>query len=104
MEHERYLDLPNGVELRLLLGYWRPGSLYGREGLTFDILWEDGRTVRRTVTVVSQKLLWLLRPVLESAENDYVAVGILREGEGVFVRYSVRVLPPRSLGGYCDDR
>ena len=92
----KYVRLATGVEKRLQLTNWTDGEWFGKPGLSFDVIQEDGETVQKQFTVTSQMLIRLLRPILEKAERqdkNIIKVSILRTGEKRNTRYSVNELP-----------
>lgn len=78
---------------KLLLTNWVGGEWFGRQGINFDVLEEDGQpTEQKQFTITSRRLIMVLKPILmqaEDARRDTIAVTILRMGDGLNTRYKV---------------
>ena len=94
---DRYVKLESDVEKRLKLSNWRLGVFFGKPGLSFMVVEEDGIPVIKQFTTASRKLVSELKPIIQKAEVsglDEVRVSILRIGEDFQTTYSVKELAP----------
>jgi hypothetical protein len=95
--NEQYVRLVVGVEKKLKLTKWTAGDFFGKYGINFLVLEEDGNKVEKQFTVISRRLIRELKPIIVKAEEDgkeTIAISILRTGEGFNTRYTVKELPP----------
>ena len=95
--NDKYVRLVTGVEKRLKLANWTGGEWLGKPGISFDVLVEDGETSERQFTVISRKLIGMMKPIILKAEEDgkdTISVSILKTGESFDTRYTVKELPP----------
>lgn len=95
--NNQYVKLCAGVEKKLKLTKWSSGEWFGKYGLNFIVLEEDGKKVEKQFTVVSRRLVRELKPILQKAEEEEketISVSILRAGEGYNTSYTVKELPP----------
>jgi len=94
---DRYVRLMTGIEKALVLTNWTSGVWFGKPGLNFDVIKEDGKDVaNRQLTVTSNRLIRLLKPILMLAEHqnkNSIAVAILKTGEEQDTRYTVEEFP-----------
>ena len=93
---DRYVRLKADTKKTLVLTNWIPGKWFGKMGLGFDVLEEEGRKVSKKFTVTNRSLILAFKPILLKADDEgrgIVTVKILRDGEGSDTRYSVEELP-----------
>ena len=64
-----YVKILPGLEKKLKLSSWKPGEWFGKPGIGFDVLIEDGQKVAKQFTVVSLPLIKALRPIILNAEE-----------------------------------
>ena len=87
-----------GIEKKLKLTNWAGGEWFGKPGINFDVVLEDGeKMAQKQFTVTSRRLIRGLKPILLKAEEegrDTISVSILKTGEGQNTRYAVKELPP----------
>ena len=89
----RYVRLTTDVVKKLKLANWTGGEWFGKPGISFDVLEEDGLSVEKQFTVTSRMLPTELKPLLLKAEEEgktTITVSILRTGEGNDIRYTVQ--------------
>ena len=89
----RYVRLTTDVVKKLKLTNWTGGEWFGKPGISFDVLEEDGLSVEKQFTVTSRMLATELKPLLLKAEEEgktTITVSILRTGEGNDIRYTVQ--------------
>lgn len=95
---DEYVRLVAGAEKRLKLTNWTGGEWFGKPGINFDVILEDGKKVtEKHFTVTSRRLIRELKPILLKADEedrDTLSISILRTGESQNTRYSVHELPP----------
>lgn len=90
---DKYVSLVTGTEKKLKLANWRDGNWFNKPGIGFDVLEEDGKKVQKQFTVTSRRLIRVLKPLIlkaEESKRDTVSVSILRIGEGLDTRYTVK--------------
>lgn len=94
---DQYIRLADGTEKKLKLTKWASGQWFGKYGVNFSVIEEDGKKVAKQFTAVSRRLIRELKPILQKAEEegkDTISVSILRTGDGFNTSYTVRELPP----------
>lgn len=92
---DQYVRLGAG-EKKLKLTKWSSGEWFGKYGINFSVLEEDGKKVDKQFTVVSRRLVGELKSILQKAEEENrtaITVSILRTGDGFNTRYTVKELP-----------
>jgi hypothetical protein len=92
----RYLRFKPGVEKTLELTNWTPGSWFGKMGIDFDVLKEDGKKVSKKLTITNRSLILAFKPILLKAEErglKTVYVNVSRTGERADTRYYLKALP-----------
>ena len=93
----------SGIEKKLKLKNWSDGTWFDKPGIGFDVVEEDGVAVKRQLTVTSRRLIRALKPLIMKAEEagrDSISVSILRSGEDLNTRYTVKeILNPNNQRG-----
>lgn len=87
-----YVRLETNVPKQIRLRNWQQGVWFNMPGLQFDVVEEDGQTVRKLLRTTSKRLIRALRPVIMKAIEDNretVSVVLTRLGEGVNTTYDV---------------
>ena len=91
------MRLVSGEEKTLKLANWTGGEWFGRPGINFEVMEEDGKpTEGKQFTITSRRLIALLKPIILEAEQEEwsaLTVRILRSGEGMNTRYRVIPVP-----------
>lgn len=66
------------MEKKLKLTNWQSGEFFGNQpGISFDVIQEDSKIVKKQFTVTSRRLIRELKPILLKAEEqgkDTIAV------------------------------
>ena len=95
---DRYVRLETGTEKLLKLSNWSDGVWFNKPGISFDVVEEDGAKVTlKQFTVISGRLIRAMKPVIVRAEargEDAIVISILRSGEGLNTRYTVKEPKP----------
>lgn len=84
------------IEKKLKVKKWTAGEWFGKYGISFSVVEEDGKKVNKQFTAVSRRLIRELKPIVQKAEQDArdtIGVAILRTGEGLNTRYLVSEFP-----------
>ncbi|MFH1850147.1 MAG: hypothetical protein ABH879_08280 [archaeon] len=91
---DRYVKLETGTEKLLKLSNWSDGVWFNKPGISFDVVEEDGKKATlKQLTVISKRLIRAIKPVIVRAEakgEDSIVISILRSGEGLDTRYTVK--------------
>jgi hypothetical protein len=86
--------LETGKPKGLVLTNWVSGEWFGRPGINFNVVEEDGEDVeQKQYTITSRQLIMQFKPILIKAESEgksIIAVSILRSGEGMNTRYKIQ--------------
>ena len=93
---DQYVRIEMGIEKKVKLTNWKGGELFGKPAIIFDVTQEDSKVVEKQLTVTSRRLIRELKPILQDLEQkgqDEVVLSILRTGDGMNTKYTVRELP-----------
>lgn len=90
---DQFVRLEQGVAKKIKLTNWVGGEYFGRQGINFDVIEEDGvNSGIKQFTVTSRRLILELKPLIVDAERkrrDTIHIKVTRFGEGMATRYKV---------------
>jgi hypothetical protein len=91
--NEDEIQFEDSKEKKLTLANWSQTSLYGEPAIRFDVIKEDGKAVKKTLTTKSKRLIRQLKPLMIEAfcqVKNELYVSITRTGTGYDTQYRVK--------------